>query len=384
MLEPRRQTPRPLWHERLRAAHRAVPIAWLTGVRRVGKTTLITDLPDATVLNCDLPSVAQRLADPERFLAGVRTSLLVLDEVHQLPDPSRLLKIAADTRPDLHVIATGSSTLAATTKFRDTLTGRKRTVHLVPVLAEELGDFGVDLERRLLHGGLPPALLADSRPTDFYSEWADSFYARDVQELFRVEKRSAFLRLLEILLRNSSGLVELTSLAREAGLSRPTVGTYLDALQVTHAVTLLRPYHGGGTNEITHQPKAYAFDTGFVAWANGWSELHAEDRGRLWEHLVLETLLTTPEGASVHHWRDKQKREVDFVIPTGRDRVDAFECKWSPDAFETRGLAAFRDLHPKGRNFLVAPIVGEAYARRFGDLTVTVAHAAHVRKLLAS
>ncbi len=378
-----RQIPRPIWHERLRAAHRAAPIAWLTGVRRVGKSTLIADLPDATILNCDLPSVVTRLADPEQFLTSVRTPLLVLDEVHQLPDPSRLLKIAADTRPDLRVIATGSSTLAATSKFRDTLTGRKRSVHLVPVLAEELGAFGVDLERRLLHGGLPNPMLAERPPVDFYGEWADSFYARDVQELFRVEKRSAFLRLLEILLRNSSGLVELTSLAREAGLSRPTVGTYLDALQITHAVTLLRPYHGGGTQEITHQPKAYAFDTGFVAWANGWSELHAEDRGRLWEHVVLETLLTTSDGPQVHHWRDKQKREVDFVIPTGRDRVDAFECKWNPDAFDPHALTAFRDRHPKGRDFVVAPIVGEPYARRFGSRTVTIANAAHLRKLLA-
>jgi len=88
----------------------------------------------------------------------------VLDEVHQLPDPSRILKIAADAFPEVRVLATGSSTLAATHKFRDSLTGRKRAVELVPVLAEEAGNFGVtDLEGRLLRGGLPPTLLdADS------------------------------------------------------------------------------------------------------------------------------------------------------------------------------------------------------------------------------
>ncbi len=52
----------------------------------------------------------------------------------------------------------------------------------------------------------------------------------------------------------------------------------------------------------------------------------------------------------IHFWRDKQQREVDFVVPRSRDVVDAIECKWKPEAFETRGLKAFREQHPKGRN----------------------------------
>ena len=374
---------RPIWPARIAAAHAHASIVWLTGVRRVGKTTLVQSLPDALYLNCDLPSVAEQVADPERFLADRRTGLLVLDEVHQLPDPSRLLKIAADTRPRLRVVATGSSTLAATTKFRDSLAGRKRTIQLVPVLAEELPTFGVDLETRLLHGGLPQALLAPRPPSDFYAEWVDSFFARDVQELFRVEKRRGFLLLLETLLRQSGGLVEVTTLSRLAGLSRPTTMTYLDALELTHAVRLLRPYHRGGARELVHQPKAYAFDTGFVAWARGWSELHSEDRGLLFEHLVLETLLSLGGDTEprVQFWRDKERREVDFVIASGRDRVDAFECKWNPAAFDPKSLLAFRALHPKGKNFLVAPIVGRPRERTIAGLEVIIAHPASLRAL---
>jgi predicted AAA+ superfamily ATPase len=82
----------------------------------------------------------------------------------------------------------------------------------------------------------------------------------------------------------------------------------------------------------------------------------------LWEHLVLDTLIAAGLPR-VHFWRDKQQREVDFVIPRGRDAVDALECKWQPDAFETRGLAAFRALYPKGRNYVVCPLSGPAYER---------------------
>jgi predicted AAA+ superfamily ATPase len=186
---------------------------------------------------------------------------VLLDEVHQLPDPSRLLKIGADTRPGLRILATGSSTLAATRKFRDSLTGRKRSVRLVPVLVEELPAFWVKrVEDRLFLGGLPEILLAGRVDPEFRSEWRDSYFARDVQELFRVEKRGAFLLLVETLLRQSGGLLDITKLAKLVGLSRPTVMSYLEALQVTQVVHVLRPFHGGRKRELLAQPKVYGLD----------------------------------------------------------------------------------------------------------------------------
>jgi uncharacterized protein len=371
---------RPVWITRLEDAWRQAPVAWLTGVRRVGKTVLAQSLEGTTFLNCDLPSAAERLADPESFLQAVRTPILVLDEVHQLPDPSRVLKIAADAFPRLKVLATGSSTLAATRKFRDSLAGRKRIVHLVPVLDEELPAFGVvDRRERLLRGGLPQALLAADHSLDFYAEWLDSYYARDVQELFHLEKRAAFLRLVELVLRQSGGLLEVTSLAKHAGVSRPTVMSWIDVLQVTHVVQILRPYAAGGRREIVAQPKLYGFDTGFVCFARGWDRLRQDDLGALWEHVVLETLLSVPV-LRLHYWRDKQQREVDFVIPRARDTVDALECKWQADAFETRGLAAFRASYPQGRNFVVSPQVTSRYRRRFGDLVVEFLPLAALRR----
>src|SRR5689334_9390697 len=236
--------PRPFWLDRIERAWKKAPIVWLTGVRRAGKTTLAKQIEDARVLNCDLPSTKDVLRDPEAFFDSVREGALVLDEVHQLDDPSNVLKIAADEFPRLRVLATGSSTLAATEKFRDSLTGRKRLVHLVPVLATELPAFGIrDLGRRLLHGGLPASLLAESWEPELFAEWLDSYFARDVQELFRVEKRSQFLTLVQTLLRQSGGLAEVTTLARLSGLSRPTVMTYLEVLETTQVITSLRPYH---------------------------------------------------------------------------------------------------------------------------------------------
>jgi predicted AAA+ superfamily ATPase len=349
----------------------------------VGKTTLVQSIPGATYLNCDLPSVQERLRDVELFYAQLPAeATLVLDEVHQLPDPSRLLKIGADTRPKLRILATGSSTLAATHKFKDSLAGRKRNVELTPVLWGERAAFGVNEADRMLRGGLPPALLAGHLDHGFYAEWMDSYFARDIQELFKVEKRAGFLLLLQTLLRQSSGLAETTRLARACQLSRPTIMNYLNVLETTHAIRVLRPYHGGSARELAHQPKIFGFDTGFVCYARGWESLRSEDLGGLWEHVVLETLAAVPVR-EVLYWRDKSQREVDFVLPRERGAADAIECKWSAAGFSPKGLAAFRELHKKGKNYLVTPNAPEPYERDYGDVRVEVVSLEHLAAVLS-
>lgn len=363
---------RPFWLKRIEETWKKVPIAWLSGVRRVGKTSLAKEFKDALFMNCDLQVTADSLKDPERFYESVKEPIIIFDEIHKLEDPSRILKIGADVYPHFRILATGSSTLAATSKFSDSLTGRKRAIHLVPVLPIELENFGIkDLKERLLKGGLPPALLAEEIDHSFYAEWIDSFFARDVQELFRVEKRSGFLRLLEILIKDNAGLVQINNLANYAGITASTVNNYLQMLETTHAVYCLRPFHGGGTREVTKQPKYYAFDTGFVAYFHGWNSLRPDDCGDLLENLALETLLSIPQLRKINFWRDKEKTEIDFVCPREEDHIDAIECKWSSDAFEIKPFIRFRSLYPKGKNYVVSSQVGAPYTRRIKDIPVT-------------
>jgi uncharacterized protein len=353
---------RDYWENRIKTLWEQVPIVWLAGVRRVGKSSLAQGLPGVTVFDCDLPSVAeQQLVEVESFLRDAPTTHLVLDEIQRLRDPSRLLKIAADHFPHLRILATGSSTLGVSAKFSDTLTGRKRNLHLVPVLWAESTAFGVPtLTERMLRGGLPPPLLSGKPDPGFYAEWVDSYYARDVQELFRVDKRSAFLNLIEVLLRQSGGQIESSKLSRQCGASQPTVKSFLQILEETLVITPLRPYHAGGSNEVVKQPKVYAFDTGFVCHRRGWQRLEPEQEGLLWEHIVLEHLQACAAVERIHYWRDKQGHELDFVIPEG-ETAHIVEAKRSAGAFDLKNLAVFRRRYPVGRNFIVTPDVPSAY-----------------------
>jgi len=378
---------RTFWIQRIQQAWVKRPIVWLSGVRRVGKTTLAQMFSNAVYLNCDLPSVGRRLVDPELFYDSIdKGTIVIFDEIHRLEDPSRLLKIAADAYPHLKVLATGSSTLAATKKFRDSLTGRKQMIYLPPVLWSECIDkFDIkELDHRLLHGGLPEPLLSETKNAPFFSEWMDSFYARDIQELFGIRNRTGFMKLLHLLLRQSGSLIDYTHLARLSDLSRHTVKAHVEAMSIAHAVFLLPPFQRGGRREITRRPKCYSFDTGFVTFVKGWDSIREDDRGLLWEHLVLDTLRTVVDDHHLHYWRDKSGREVDFVIKGGRRQADAIECKINPDHFDPANHTIFRSLYPEGKNYVLSPNIKTSYQRRYGKLQVRFISVNQISELKSS
>ncbi len=353
---------RTFWVERILGEWRRKTIVWLTGVRRVGKTRLCQSLPGIEYLDCELPRVRAQLGDPEAFLDRVRGKSVALDEIHRLDAPTELLKIAADHYPDVHLIATGSSTLAASAKFADTLTGRKATVALTPMTLADLADFGkTDLVHRLHRGGLPPFFLAESLPEPDFPEWLDSYWARDIQELFRIERRAPFLRFVELVLARSGGIFEATAFAGPCEVARTTIVNYLAVLEATLVAHVVRPWSARKTSEILAAPKVYAFDTGFVAFARGWNTLRPEDLGSLWEHLVLNEIRARLPDLEIRYWREKHGREIDFVaLPRGKHPI-AIECKWSHRHADQRPFGSFRRIHPGEQNYVVAADVSGSF-----------------------
>ena len=352
------------WLQALHRAWRRRSVVWMSGVRRAGKTTLALSLPGIEYFDCELPRVRRELADPKAFLVSLRGSTLVLDEIHRLGDPARLLKIAADHFPDTRVLATGSSTLGASRKFRDTLAGRKAEVWLTPMMAADLEDFGApDLKQRFLRGGLPPFFLSANGPERDFQEWMDAYWAKDIQELFRLERRHSFQRFAELLFVQSGGMFEATRFARDCEASRTTISNYLAVLEATFVAHVLRPYSARRATEIIAAPKVYAFDTGFYCHYRGWNTLRGDDLGLLWEHFVLNEIHARRQARDIGYWRDKRQHEVDFVIARRGKPPVAIECKWAAEGFDPRNLLAFRQAHPGGENFVVCQDVARAYRR---------------------
>jgi len=359
------------WIQRIEEAFRDRSIVWLKGVRRVGKTVLSRSLPDIEYFDCELPRTRRVFEDPEGFLHELRGKRIVLDEIHRLSNPSEILKIAADHYPDTRILATGSSTLGTSSKFRDTLTGRKRAVWLTPMTLADLSAFQRDnLQYRLQRGGLPPFFLADSLPELDYLEWLDSYWAKDIQELFRLERRASFQRLVELLAAQSGGIFEATRFAGPCGINRQTVTNYLTVLEATLVAHVVRPFSTRRSTELVSAPKVYAFDTGFVCYARGWRDLRPDDLGLLWEHFVLNEIQASLQTQQVHYWRDKNKHEIDFVIRRRGRAPDTIECKWSASEFEPKNLLAFRRQYPQGKNWVVSTDVDQEFARQVKGVEV--------------
>ncbi len=362
---------RTFWLNKIDDAWRRRSLVWLSGVRRSGKTWLAKSIPNVEYFDCELPRARQMMSEPELFLDNLRNKTIVLDEVHRLDNPSEILKIAADHFPDIRVLATGSSVLGASRKFRDTLAGRKVDVWMTPMNIADLQDFGnTDIRHRLLHGGLPPFFLAKAVPEKDFQDWMDAFWAKDIQELFRLERKLSFQKFVELLIMRSGGVFEASKFAAPCEVSRPTISNYLAILDSTYVAHIVKPFSSHRPTEITSAPKVFAFDTGFAAYYRGWSSLRTDELGLLWEHFVLNELFCQLETRSINYWRDKRGHEIDFVYaPRGKQPV-AIECKWKAAEFDPRGLRSFRSVYPNGKNIVVAHDVDRPFSKTFGEKKV--------------
>ncbi len=358
-------------------------IIWLHGVRRIGKTFLCQSIKDVSYFDCEIPAVRREVED-ENFLEYNKNKIIALDEIHRLHSPHQVLKLAADYYKKTKIIATGSSTLQAYKRFHDTLSGRKYDIWLTPTILSDLSDFKkANIKERLIKGGLPPFMLSSGDIKKDYSEWLDSFWAKDIQELFHLEKRYSFMKFIELLMENSSGIFNSVKYGNQCEVSRHTISSYCSILEMTNIISVIRPYSKHKAGEIVSAPKIYGFDTGFISFMKGWDSLRTEDCGHLWEHLVLNELQAVRQDRNILYWRDKAGHEIDFILLKSRQKPVTIECKWRMRKYDSRNLRVFRKKYPEGDNILITEDCRQIKNLTFNKLKVKVIGLNHISKLFA-
>jgi len=323
------------------------------GPRQVGKTTLVTrflktyhgkyrlDTGDNAKTQTIFASrdLATLLAYAEGY------DLLVLDEAQRIPHVGIGLKMLVDHRPDLRIIATGSSSFELSGQVGEPLTGRKRTLTLYPLAQIELQqqyppqELREQLESFLIYGGYPSVRVARTHAARvaLLDELAHAYLLKDILELERVKGAKVLLDLLRLLAFQIGSEVSLSELARQTQIDTKTVARYLDLFEQAFVLINVRGFSRNLRKEVTKKSKYYFYDTGIrnAIIANYNALELRNDVGQLWENFVvverLKKRMYTGISANMYFWRTWDQQEVDLVEER-EGKLFGYECKWRDGA----------------------------------------------------
>jgi len=345
-----------------------VPVVVLTGPRQAGKTTLALEVAkrrEALYLDLESERDRARLAAAELYLEAHLDRLVVLDEVHRMPELFPLLRSLVDRarregrRTGLYLLL-GSLAPEVSRQAGESLAGRASYLELAPL---DLLEVGKEAEERLwLRGGFPESFLApgDGASYRWRLDFLRSYVEREIPLLGGRLPGEVLRRFLTMLAHLQGELLNTSELARNLGLDGRTVNRYLDFLVDLYLLRRLPPLEANVGKRLVKSPKLYLRDSGLVHALLGIQDfeglLSHPVVGRSYEGLVLENLLRVlPEGAQAFFYRTRAGAEVDLVLLFPGGGVWAVEVKRSLDPRPSRGFhEALKDLRPQ-MAFVVYP-----------------------------
>ena len=351
-------------------------MVFLTGPRQVGKTTLSHQLiaqQSGQYLNYDVPADRALILN-QRWSA--QAPLLVLDEIHKMPDWKAWLKGVYDGKPAAQqLLVTGSARMDTFRHSGESLAGRFFGLRLHPVSVREwCAQTGATPDAALTHllerGGFPePCLAPDKEQAERWRrQYFDGLVRNDVLEFSRIQEVNA-IRLFAQLLRARVGSpLSLASMARDLAVSPATLKKYLDILEALYIVFVVRPWHDNIARSVLQAPKVYFYDTGLVEG----------DEGVRFENLVATALLkqvqwqhdVQGQEAALHYIRTKDGAEVDFALSEKNQLTQLVECKLSD---EKPHRALLRFALEKAPVQAVQVVRNARHSYTLGDLQIAAA-----------
>ena len=337
------------------------PVVVVAGPRQAGKSTLAAHVVAArrgTWLSLDdAASLDAARTDPVGFVAG-RTGLVGIDEAQRVPELLLAIKAEVDRdRGPGRFLLTGSTRLLGAPQLADSLAGRMEALTLWPFTQAELGDaptplglidhaFAGDLGvlrpvattraevlDRASRGGYLPALeRTERRRTAWYDSYVEGVIDREVRALTDATYLRELPRLLRLAASRTSGELNITDVARDLGLSRPTTDAYLAHLEAVFLVQTVPAWSTNLTARVVRRPKLTLTDTGLAARLLG-ARVRSDTQvaGRLIETFVTNELRAQAEWSAarptIFHFRDRDGAEVDLVLESGDGQVVGIEVK---------------------------------------------------------
>ena len=340
----------------------------LMGPRQVGKTTLakiLASQSDSVFLDLESPTERQKLADPEFFLNRFSDRLVILDEIHRIPELFQVLRVLIDEgrrqgRGKGRFLLLGSAGIELLGQSGESLAGRIEYVHLTPFQILELSKKKL-WELHWLRGGFPESYLAqnDSDSFKFRQNFIRTYLERDVPMLGPRIPAETLERFWTMLAHSQGSLFNASKLAAGLGVSSPTVSNYLGLMVDLLLMRRLPPFLANVKKRLVKSPKVYLRDSGILHALLGIRSM--EDllghpiAGMSWEGYVIENLLAVmPERTLASFYRTSAGAEIDLVLELGGSHgIWAIEIKKSTAPKLDRGFhLSVEDIQPN-RVFVV-------------------------------
>ena len=332
----------------------------LTGPRQSGKTTLARQLESDRAEYRTLDDVTLRDAaenDPHNFIKH-RIDTMIIDEVQRVPTLLSAIKQAVDddTRPGRYLL-TGSANIQSLPTVKESLAGRVAKIRLRPLSRGEIFANGTRfiesafeqsfksvknhydrdalLEMALMGGFPEPLRLKGRGRRRWHIDYIGALLARDLIEIARIHRKDAMRQLVNVLAAWSGKFMDLSAIGSGLSIQRPTIESYINALEALYLAERIDPWTKSDYARIGKQSKLFMADSGLMASLLGWVmddvRLDPDRSGKLVETFAFNEIMAHIDAADgryeLFHYRDREKREIDFLIEREDNALLGIEVK---------------------------------------------------------
>lgn len=303
------------------------PVVTITGPRQSGKTTMVKHIfKNRPYVNLEhIETREYAAADPIGFLNRYPDGA-VIDEIQRVPELLSYIQVMIDEKKSNGMFAlTGSNQFLLMNALTQSLAGRSGLLHLLPFSVHEIDQAetlpNMSVPDFMYKGFYPRIYDHDLDPTQALGDYFETYVERDIRQLSQIQNLSLFQKFLRLCAGRTGQLLNISSLANDAGVSHTTAREWLSLLQSSYIVFLLEPFFANIKKRLVKSPKLYFFDVGFASFLlgiekKGQLESHPL-RGHLFENMAVIEMLkyryNIGRKSNLSFYRDSNGNEVDIL-----------------------------------------------------------------------